>query len=193
MMAARFAKSGAIISGVVVAVLGGTGAMNGLYVGRGGGVEGELKGFVVGWLKEFMAGGLKGFLGGAGWPAGGICCVIRRISEDMSVVSGTVAGVAGVAVVIVGATNGLYVAGALVVVMLGAANGLYVAEGDGVLKCPTAGAGTAALVIEAAANGLYTGGAPNGLYPFVAPEAGTPNGFTGGDLSNRPTASPGGT
>lgn len=79
--------------------------------------------------------------------------------------------------------------------ILGTADGLYVAESDGVLKCPTAGTGTADAVAEGAANGLYTAGiavgATNGLYPFVTPEAGAPNRFTGGDLSNRPTVSPG--
>lgn len=125
----------------------------------------------------------------------GICCFIRRISAEISVGSLTVAGVTGVAVVIVGAINGLYVEGALVVVMLGAADGLYVAEGDGVLKCPTVGTGTAAAVVEGAANGLYTGGvavgATNGLYPSVTPEAGAPNRLAGGGLSNSPIVSPG--
>lgn len=83
----------------------------------------------------------------------------------------------------------------MVVMILGTADGLYVAESDGVLKCPTAGTGTADAVAEGAANGLYTAGiavgATNGLYPFVTPEAGAPNRFTGGDLSNRPTVSPG--
>lgn len=74
MMAASFAKSGSIIPGVVVAVLGGTGAMNGLCVGRGGGVEGVLKGFLAGGLKRFTAGGLKRFVEGGlkGFAAGGL-------------------------------------------------------------------------------------------------------------------------